>query len=117
MTNNTSNTPCVTQSCVLFPVFLLTGMFTIYLGMQTAFLVSDHSALQQAYTQQDKPLAQIEKIKAQLSALGTGTLNLAKQGNKDAQDIVQQLKKAGVELAPPAQQGAGTPPHTPADAK
>ena len=108
-----------TASCVLFPVFLLSCVFTLFLAVQTAFVVNDHKTLVQVQAQQDKPLAQLEKIKAQLNALGTGTLVLAKAGNKDAQDIIQKLKKAGVEVRPhtdKSQQGteAPAPTQTPA---
>ena len=98
-------------SYALFPVFVLSCVFTLYLCMQTAFLISDRTSLQQAQAQQDKPLAQLEKVKAQINALGAGTLDLAKHGNKDAQEIIQQLKKSGVEVNPNPQAPA------PAEAK
>ena len=88
----------ISAAQVLLPVSVLSLVLALSLGFQTSLLVKDHSALQQARTQQDKPLEQIEKIKTQASALASGTLVLAKQGNKDAQTIIEQLKKAGVNV-------------------
>ncbi len=102
----------ITTSQLLLPLFLLTLVVTIFLGFQSTLLVSDRSALQIARTQQEKPLEQLAKVKAQVNALAVGTLKLSKEGNKDAQNIVAQLKKAGIDIndqAPPPVPATGTP--------
>ncbi len=116
MTTPQANSSCATMACLLLPVFLLACLFTLYIGIQTAFLVVDHETLQQAHEQQDKALAQIDKIKAQFGALSSGTAALAKQDNKDAQEIILKLQKAGVDVAP-QQQKATAPAPTPAETK
>jgi preprotein translocase subunit SecF len=105
----------LTTGQVLFPVALLSLVVTIFLGFQTTMLFSDRNQLQLAHTQQDKPLEQVGKIKAQLNALATGTLKLSEQGNKDAQNIIAELKKAGIDVSDqpqgqPAQPAMTAPP-------
>ena len=111
MTNTHTNSPCASTACLLFPVFLLACLFTLYIGIQTTFLVIDNETLQQAHEQQDKALVQIDKIKAQFNALSSGTAALAKQDNKDAQEIILKLQKAGVDVTP--QQRTATPSSAP----
>ena len=97
---------------ILLPVLLLSlailGSFTF----QSVILFGDHSSLNAAYAQQDKPLQDVEKIRTQVSALATGTLKLAQQGDKNAQVIIDQLKKAGIKVVdqPPGQPGAPAAP-------
>jgi len=95
----------ITNTQILLPVFLLSFVVTLFLGFQTTLLVGDHSALKVARAQQDKPLEQLAKVKAQVNALAVGTLHLSKDGNKDAQVIIADLKKAGVDVS-----DQGTPP-------
>jgi len=105
----------ITATQLALPVFLLTVAVTGFLAFQTTLLVSDRSGLHQAYTQQDKPLEQIAKIKAQLNALAIGTLKLSQQGNKDAEIIITQMKKAGIDVsdqAPAEAPATGITPKT-----
>ena len=88
----------ITPSCVLFPVLLLSLGFVAFLSFQAWLLVSDRDALDLAYNQQNKTLEQVEKVKTQVNALAKGTLGLAKEGNKNAQGVVDQLKKAGINI-------------------
>lgn len=95
----------VTPSQVLLPVLLLSLTFAVFQGFQTKMLVSDKDSLNQAYTQQDKQLEQVEKVKTQVNALAKGTLTLSEQGNKNAQAIIDMLKKAGVNVQEQPQAG------------
>ncbi len=99
----------ITPRCVLFPVFLLSLAFTIFLSFQAWLLVSDRDSLNQAYAQQSKALEQVSKVKTQVNALAKGTLTLAKQGNKNAQGVVDQLKKAGINIQDKPQDQPPTP--------
>jgi hypothetical protein len=107
MPRDTSSPPRLTIS-----VCLLSGILAIFLGAQTAYLISDHEALQKDHDLQDKPLAQIDKVKTQLGVLANGTFALAKKGDKNAQEIVQDLKKSGIDFADqsPAEAGEATAP-------
>ena len=98
----------ITAAQVLFPVTLISLVLVVFLGFQTTLLVTDREGLHQAQAGQDKPLQQIEKVKAQVNALAVGTLQLSKQGNKDAQTIIAALKKNGIDVSD--QQPAGSAP-------
>lgn len=100
----------------LVPLALLAFVVTLFLGFQTSLMVSDRGMLQDSIKQQQQPLEQAEKVKTQANALAVGTLRLAKEGNKDAQMIIDQMKKAGIEVAdqpqgaaPAAAPGVGAP--------
>jgi hypothetical protein len=69
-------------------------------------LIADRSTINSTYLQQEKPLEQVEKVNAQVNALVKRVMVLAKQGNKNAQGIIDELKKAGVnfEASPQGQQ-------------
>ena len=95
------------------PVFLLSFVMAAFLGFQTWILISDQNALTQAYIQQGKTLEQIEKVKTQLGALAKGTMALAGQGNKNAQEIIDQLKKAGVNIQDHPEVPSATAPQKP----
>ncbi|MDE2030498.1 MAG: hypothetical protein KGI97_08055 [Alphaproteobacteria bacterium] len=90
----------ITPAQVLFPLCLLSFVVVIFLGFQTSLLVNARSGFEAAKTQQEKPLAQIGKVRGQLNALISGTVALSHQGNKDAEKIVKQLEAAGVKLGP-----------------
>ncbi len=82
-------------SLLLRPVLLLSVVMVLWSGTQTFYLIKDHASLVDARAQQDKPLEQVEKIKAQLGALTKGVIGLAQKGDKDALAIEDRLKKIG----------------------
>lgn len=88
----------ITAAQLALPVSLICLVVTGFLGFQTSLLVSDRTSLHQAYEQQQKGVEQVEKVKAQLNTLAVGTLKLSRQGNKDAENIIIQLKKAGIDV-------------------
>lgn len=105
----------ITSIQALFPVALLSFVMTLFLGFQTSMMVSDRAVLQDTVKQQQQPLEQAEKVRGQANALAVGTLRLAKEGNKDAQMIIEQLKKAGIEVSDQPQ-GSAAPAAAPAPA-
>ena len=88
----------ITAAQILLPVSLISVVLVLFLGFQATLLVSDHTSLQQARTEQEAPLEQANKVKAQVNALTVGTLKLSKTGNKDAQNIIAELKKSGIDV-------------------
>gem|GEM_PF-2761667 len=107
-----------TSSQIMLPVLLLSFAFAGFLGSQAWMMAADRDLLNQAYTQRDKALEQVSKVKAQVNALAKGTLELAKQGDKNAQTIIDEMKKAGINVqdAPAQQAGAARMPTPPAPA-
>ncbi len=94
-----------------FPVTLLSFTFMFFLGFQTWNLVCDQKTLTDAYIQQGQTLEQVKKVKAQLGALAKGTVELAGQGNRSAQEVLDTLKKAGVNIQDrPTPEGAPAAP-------
>jgi cellobiose-specific phosphotransferase system component IIB len=110
----------ISASQVLFPVALLSLALVIFFGFQTSLMVNDRSTLTETRKQQDKQIEQVGKVKAQANALAIGTLKLSEQGDKYARNIIDQLKKAGIDVQeqPAAAPGAvGAPvPAAPATA-
>ncbi len=103
----------INPSQALLPLALLSFVVVLFLCFQTTLLISDRSSLHTAREQQDKPIEQIQKIKAQVNALAVGTLKLSEQGNKDAQNIIAALKKSGInvsdQVTPPPSDGDAAP--------
>jgi hypothetical protein len=99
-------------SQLLLPVFLLSFAVVGFFVFQTTLLVSDRAAIVAAYGDQSKTLEQVEKVKAQASALAKGVFDLDKQGNKNAHFIVEELKKAGVSFQDEAPKAGAAPAAT-----
>jgi len=101
-----ATTDKITATQLLFPLSLVSFVLVVFLGFQTTLLLSDRAALQQLRMGQDKPLEQVAKVKEQVNALAVGTLKLAKGGNKNAENIIGQMKKAGIDIQDQAPPGA-----------
>lgn len=97
----------------LLPVGLLALVVFISIAFQTTQVFRDRSMLHQIKAQQDKPLEEARRVNVQLTALAQGTLKLAQQGDKNAQGIIDRLKKAGVNIEPPKADAAATAPAAP----
>ncbi|MDR3448325.1 MAG: hypothetical protein P4M15_00990 [Alphaproteobacteria bacterium] len=96
----------ITSGQVLFPLSLLSFVVLIMLAFQTHAMVNDHDALSKAKADQVSQLEQTEKVKTQVNALAVGTLKLSEKGNKDAQTIIAEMKKAGIQVGGEPPQGA-----------
>jgi len=100
----------ITATQLLFPLSMLSLVVVVFLGFQTTLLMTDRAALSQAHMAQDKPLEQALKVKEQANVLAVGTKKLADGGNKDAQNIIAQLKKMGIEVQDQAPASAPAAP-------
>lgn len=112
-----------TAAQMLLPMSILALVVFIGTAFQTVEAFHDRSVLHQAKTQQDKPLEDAQKVRAQLDALAVGTLKLAQEGDKNAQAIIDRLKALGITVAQPkasstmpSSPGASALPSTPATA-
>lgn len=86
---------------ILVPITLIGLVVFISVAFQATQVFRDRETLHQIKTQQDKPLEDTRRLQAQLTALAQGTLKLAQEGDKNAQAIIDRLKKAGVTVTPP----------------
>jgi len=105
-----------TPAKLLLPVMLLSFAMAGFLVFQTTLLLSDRANMVTAYTEQAKTLEQVEKVRTQVSALIKGVMDLSQKGNRNAKNIVADLKKAGINFqdqqAPAAGAPAGATPAT-----
>ena len=104
-----------TAGQILLPIALIGLVVFISLAFQATQVFRDRGMLHQMKSQQDKPLEDTRRLQAQLTALAQGTLKLAQEGDKNAQAIIDRLKKAGVTVTPPKPEdkaGAGAPTAT-----
>ena len=90
-------------------VALVTVAIVAWFAFQTYQLVRERSALESVKAAQEPTIAQAQKLRAQLDAISTKTLELAQQGNPGAALIVEQLARRGVTIKP-------NPPGPPAPA-
>ena len=90
------------------PVLLIMLALLIWGGFQTTQLIKERLNLRQAMDEQEQLVVNGKKMRTQLDAIAAGTKRLADQGNANAQMIVQQLAKNGININPSAQ-GASAP--------
>ena len=87
------------------PLLLLTMALVAWVAFQTIQLVRERRDLLTARTNQEAPVQQAAKVRAQLDAVARSTAELAAKGNVNAGTIVQELAKRGITInlnAPPA---------------
>ena len=92
----------ITSTQVLLPVIMVSVVVFLFLAFQTVILSQDRVNFDTAITQQQPMIEQVQKVKSQLDALALGTLKLSQLGDKDAINIIAELKKAGVNVGDPS---------------
>jgi hypothetical protein len=112
----------VTSCQILGAVALVSFVLVLMMAFQTVQIVRDREFLNQAKSQQDKPLEDSRKVQAQVTALAMGAKKLADGGDKNAAAIIDRLQQIGITVGgpPPAAPGvagaappAATPPAAP----
>lgn len=83
------------------PVVLLGLALVIWFGFQLIQTIDAHSNLIKAFDNQEAQFQNAKKLDASLSALATGTKQLANQGNPNAAQIVKALAQKGINIADP----------------
>lgn len=86
----------LTPACLLLPVGMLAFVLFIMLAFQVSQIMRDRDSLNQVKQQQEKPLEDVQKLRAQLDAVAVGTLKLSQNGNKDAKAIIDRMKRMGI---------------------
>jgi hypothetical protein len=85
------------------PLLLVLAGLLIWSAFQTFQLYRERTNLQSAHSNQDQVIANAKKMRNQLDAIAASTKRLADQGNPNAQLVVQQLAKNGININPNAQ--------------
>jgi hypothetical protein len=98
----------LTAAQVLFPIGLLSLVIFLATAFQTTQVFQARAVLHQAKASQEKPIEDARRLQAQLDALAVGTLKLAQKGDKNAQGIIDQLKKLGITVAAPKAETTGS---------
>ena len=87
-------------------LLLLILALLIWFGFQSIQLLSERNAFKTLHDNQEQTMANSQKMRTQLDAIAAGTKRLADQGNANAQLIVQQLAKNGININNTAQGSA-----------
>lgn len=74
---------------------------------QTYQLVLEHEALKKLHANQEAPVQNAVKLRAQLDGIAADTQRLADPGNANAQAIVNELRRRGVSINPDSQSAGG----------
>ncbi len=90
---------------LLVPVALAVLTLFIWTGFQAIQLVRERETLIKIRSNQENPVQEATKLRAQLDSILRGTSELANQGNPNAKAIIAELQKRGItiNLKPPAQ--------------
>ena len=94
---------------LFLPVLLLALAFVAWLAFQAMQQVSERQQIMQAQTNLEPQEQAATKLRASLDALAVATAGLAAQGNPNARVIVEELRKRGVTINPPAAAKPATP--------
>lgn len=87
---------------VFFPILLLASSLALMTGFQSMQLMREGETLQQRQAQQKGLLEEATKVRQQLEAVAQGTALLAREGNNNARQLLEQLRKAGITVNPDA---------------
>jgi hypothetical protein len=84
------------------PLFLLAAAFFLMVAFQTYELVRDRITLSNVHAQQDAPVQQSLRVRQQFNAIAAGVSRLADSGDKNAQTIIDDLRRQGIAVRPNA---------------
>lgn len=94
---------------------LLTIALLVALGYNTFYLARERQNLRTIRENQQAPLRQAERVRAQFDSIVKRTLQLAQQGNPNASMIVESLARRGITVNPgPAPQTTAPDAQAPA---
>jgi F0F1-type ATP synthase membrane subunit b/b' len=83
---------------IFVPLALVVLALLLMTGFQGVQLVRERELLRERITLQEQPIEEAKKLRAQLEAVAKSTAELAKQGNVNAQRIIEQLRGVGVTI-------------------
>jgi len=86
-----------------YPLLLVAATLLLMTVFQASQLFRERTELTRIAFNQEKPMQESRKVRAQFDAIATQTAKLAAQGNRNAGLVVAQLKKRGISIDPPSQ--------------
>lgn len=88
---------------LFLPVLLIALSLLAMTGFQTWQLLQQQANLETLRVNQEPAVQESQRIRAQLQAISRGTADLAKQGNENAQFVIDELAKQGITVTEPAE--------------
>lgn len=85
------------------PLLILMLALAAWTGFQTHQLLREKEALATLRANQEPTIQQAQKVRQTLDQLASETQKLADAGNANARLVVEELRKRGVTIKPPAQ--------------
>ena len=89
-------------------VIVLAVAFFLAIAFQTFQLFREHANLDDAFNGQQTSLQQATQVRREARALAADTAILADKGNANAQQVVEQMRRQGIDLREP-RQGTSAP--------
>jgi len=89
------------------PLLILLLALLSWSAFQWLYLGGEAQTLEAVKASQDAQLQQAQRVRQALDALGTETRKLAEAGNGNARQILDELRKRGVTINPPASPSGG----------
>ena len=90
------------QYRLFMPMLMLAAAVAVWLGFTTMQLIQERDDLRVAGENQQLMVEQSQKLRLKAQELGKELVALSQRGNKTAADIVAQMEKQGIKLAPAA---------------
>ncbi|HXG50744.1 MAG TPA: hypothetical protein VNN77_04955 [candidate division Zixibacteria bacterium] len=94
----TQETAAGRDSSVRLPLTLTIVAVLVWTVFQTFLLLAERSNLSATKQQQDLAVQESQKLRAQFKAIASKTVELAKKGNANANAVVEQFGKTGIDL-------------------
>jgi hypothetical protein len=86
----------------MLPVALIAVTLATLVVFQTVQLTRDRATLTTIHANQEEPLREASRVRNIAMAIAGEAAQLADRGNKNAQAVQQQLRRAGIMIRPPA---------------
>jgi hypothetical protein len=87
---------------LMVPVGLVVASIFLMVLFQTVQLVREEGALTQLKLSQESTVQESVKLRQQLETLAGNTAQLARDGDTAARSVVDDMRRQGVNLSPPA---------------
>jgi hypothetical protein len=98
----------------MLPVALVAVTLATLVVFQTVQLSRDRTTLTTIHANQEEPLREAARVRTLAMTIAGEAAQLADRGNKNAQAVQQQLRRAGIMIRPPAPAAAPAQPVAPA---
>ncbi len=96
------STPPQAGVSAFLPLLIFFLAWLGWAGFQAYQLRAESKTLATLKASQEAPLQQAQQVRQRLDALATETQKLADAGNANAKTVIEELRKRGITVKPPA---------------